>query len=435
MTLSVVPNKRLTPRRVKPLLAGTAVLALLAGCSGGGFDDDPSNESGEDNGQTEGEAPSSALTSSDDPITVLIGSSGDAETAAVEDAVAQWAETSGVEASVQVAADLNQELSQGFAGGKPADVFYLSSELLPGFAENGSVQAYGDLLENRDDFFTPLVENFTFDEEFYCAPKDFSTLALIINDQALQDAGLSEEDYPSTWQELEDVSEQLAQEYDTGLAFGAEYQRVGVFLAQAGGGLIQDGEVIANSAGSVEGLEFVKTNIENSNFAFAADIGSGWGGEALGTEAAPMVIEGNWVTGAMTNDYPDIDYTVVELPAGPDGQGTLQFTNCWGLAADSPNQQAAVELIEFLTSPQQQMEFSDAFGPMPSVESAKDEWKEANPELSAFMDGADYVQLIPAINGIQDVISDFNTQLESLADSDPQGIVDSVQENLEAIND
>src|SRR3546814_7043513 len=43
------------------------------------------------------------------------------------------------------------------------------------------------------------------------------------------------------------------------------------------------------------------------------------------------------------------------LPAGPGGQGTLQFTNCWGMAADSTDQDAALELVEHLTGTDQQI--------------------------------------------------------------------------------
>ena len=49
-----------------------------------------------------------------------------------------------------------------------------------------------------------------------------------------------------------------------------------------------------------------------------------------------MTIEGNWIAGAMTTDYPKVHYKVVPLPAGPAGKGTLQFTNCWGIAARQP---------------------------------------------------------------------------------------------------
>ena len=59
------------------------------------------------------------------------------------------------------------------------------------------------------------------------------------------------------------------------------------------------------------------------------------------TGKAAMTIEGNWIKGAMTNDYPDVKYTVAPMPAGPAGEGTLLFTQCWGVAAQSEAQEQA----------------------------------------------------------------------------------------------
>jgi multiple sugar transport system substrate-binding protein len=278
------------------------------------------------------------------------------------------------------------------------------------------------------------VENFTVDGEFFCAPKDFSTLALVINTGLWEQAGLTDDDIPTTWNELAEVAQTLTADGVTGLAFGAEYQRVGAFMAQAGGGLLDaDGAPIADDEANVEALSYVKEHLEDGSFAFAADIGAGWGGEAFGNQSAAMVIEGNWITGGLANDFPDVEYTVAPLPAGPGGQGTLQFTNCWGMAADSGNQEAALDLVQFLTSTEQQLAFSEAFGPMPSIQSAADAWTSANPELTAFLDGAEYAQFPPNIAGATDVITDFNAQLESLKTGDPAAILSSVQQNLEAI--
>lgn len=375
----------------------------------------------------------SAEQTSDGPLSILIGSSGDAETQAVEDAVAAWSTESGVEAQVQVANDLPQQLSQGFAAGSPPDLFYLAPEALAGYAANGSIAAYGDDLANKDDFYPTLVENFTVDGSFFCAPKDFSTLALVINTDLWAAAGLTDADIPQNWDQLASVAQKLTVDGRVGLAFGAEYQRVGAFMAQAGGGLLTDGAASADSAANVEALQYVKTHLEDGTFAFAADVGAGWGGEAFGTQKAAMTIEGNWITGALTADYPDVSYTVAELPAGPGGKGTLQFTNCWGMAADSANQDNARALVEYLTGTDQQLAFSKAFGPMPSIQSAADAWSSANPQLTAFLAGAEYAQFPPNLAGAADVITDFNAQLESLKTGDPQAILGTVQGNLEAI--
>jgi multiple sugar transport system substrate-binding protein len=400
----------------------TASVLTLAGC-GSGFSDGGSTDGGD------------ALTSSDDGLSILIGSSGDAETAAVEDAVAAWSEESGIDADVSVANDLPQQLSQGFAAGTPADVFYLSTDYLAGYAGNGSLLAYGDQLSNADDFYPSLVQNFTYEDEFYCAPKDFSTLSLIINTRLWEEAGLTDDDVPTTWDELADVAGTLSTDGRVGLGLGAEYQRIGVFMAQAGGGLVsEDGtEAIASSPENVEALEYVQQLIGDGSLAFAPTLGAGWGGEAFGKELAAMTIEGNWITGGLSADYPDIDYTVAELPAGPAGQGTLQFTNCWGIAADSPNQEGALDLVEYLTSTDTQLGFSEAFGPMPSIESAAADWTEANPDLAPFLAGADYATGMPTADGSIDVIADLNAQIESLGDADVEAVLESVQSNLEAV--
>ncbi|MFC8683098.1 extracellular solute-binding protein [Microbacterium ureisolvens] len=400
----------------------TGALALT-GC-GSGFDD----SEGTGGGAADGE-----LTSSDEGLTILFGSSGDAETDAVTEAAQAWSEESGVEVEVKVATDQAQELSQGFAAGDPPDLFYLAPEFLAGYADNGSLVAYGDQLENKDDFYPSLVENFTYDDQFYCAPKDFSTLALIINKGLWDAAGLTDDDIPTTWDELSTVAQTLTKDGVVGLSFGWEWQRIGTFMAQAGGGLVEDGEVIASSQENVDALTYVQEQMVAGTFAYAQDLGAGWGGEAFGKQLSAMTIEGNWITGAMTNDYPDVEYVVAELPEGPGGKGTLQFTNCWGMAADSPNQQAALDLVEYMTSADQQLAFSEAFGPMPSAQSAADQWTSANPTLAAFLAGAEYAQGFPTYDGSSDAITDFNSQLQGLKDGDPQQILDTVQSNFEAI--
>jgi len=413
-------------RRAGALVAGASALALtLAACGGGsGFDDDATDDAATGDGDGGGGA-----------VEILIGSSGDAETRAVEDAVAAWSEESGVEATVSVAADLPQQLSQGFAAGSPPDLFYVGADFFVGYAANGSLMPYADQLDNVEDFYPTLRDSFTYEDELYCAPKDFSTLALFINNEAWSAAGLGEDDVPTTWEELSEVATTLAETSDTGLTFGPEWQRVGTFMAQAGGSLVSEDGTTAtvDSPENLEALTFVQELLDSGAAQYPAALGAGWGGEAFGTGAAAMTIEGNWLVGALANDFPDVDYQVVPLPEGPAGPGTLQFTNCWGIGADSANQEQAVELVQHLTSPEQQLEFARAFGVMPSIESAADQWTSEFPEQAAFLESVDFAQGVPTVEGISDVIADFNAQLEGLAGGgDPQGLLTSVQSTLEA---
>ena len=404
------------PRRAA-LAAGAALTLLTAACGGGsGFEDEGSSSSEEDSA-----GPAS--------LEILIGSSGPAETDAVTAAADAWAEETGNTVEVIAATDLNQQLSQGFAANQPPDVFYLGSETFAEYAANGSLLPYAGDLENADDFYPNLREAFTFEDEFYCAPKDFSTLALVINSQAWEKAGLTDDDIPTTWDELREVAKTLTTGDQVGLVTSAEYQRLGAFMAAAGGGLVTDGEATADSEANVEALEFVKSMLAEDSWQTAADVGAGWGGEAFGTGKAAMTIEGNWIAGAMKADFPDVEYQVASLPEGPEGQATLSFTNCWGIA-ESAEAEAAQELVAFLTSADQQMEFARAFGVMPSVQSAADAYAEEFPELAAFVEQGEEAQTVPNQEGVGDVIADLNSKLETLEKSEPADILAEVQENL-----
>jgi len=368
------------------------------------------------------------------PLTVLIGSSGDAETNAVNAAVAEWSQETGIEAEVVVASDLAQQLSQGFASGEPPDLFYLGNDAVASFAAAGNLAPLDDL-SNVDTFYDTLKEAYTVDGRLYAAPKDFSTLALIINTDAWENAGLTDADIPTTWEELASVAEQLTTADQVGLTTGPEFQRLGVFMAQAGGWLVsEDGQTATvDSPENLEALTFVKQMLADGVMRFSSDLGAGWGGEAFGKQLAAMTIEGNWIAGAMQNDFPDLAYQVVELPAGPAGKGTMQYDGGWGVAAASPDQAAAKSLVEHLTSPEVVMANAEAFGVMPSVTTVADEWTETYPEFAAFLAGAEYSRSIPSVVNISTVVNDFNSQIQGLASADPQAILERVQQDLEDI--
>lgn len=418
-------------RRTARKLTGGAIAltaALTLSACGSGF----SGAGG--SGGSGGSGDAGKLTSSDKALTVLIGSSGDAETAAVKSAASAWSKSSGTGVSVQAANNLDQQLAQGFASGKPADVFYVSTSSLAGYASNGSLLAYGDQLQDKGDFYPTLTKSFTLDDQLYCAPKDFSTLALFINKADWKAAGLTDADVPTTWAQLKSVSEKLTQDGRVGLAVSPQVERLGAFMAQAGGALTNSDQTKAtvDSAANVEALDYVKGLLDDGSMKFSSDLGESWGGDAFGKNKAAMTIEGNWLTGAMSSSYPSVGYEVAKLPAGPKGAGTLQFTNCWGIAKDSPNQKAALAFVERMTSTDQQLAFAKAFGVMPSVESAAGTWKQEYPQYAPFLDQAGDAVGLPTKSGTADVIADMDSKLGTLRSTDVKTLLEGVQKNMSA---
>lgn len=406
----------LSPRGAAVPLGGALLLALaLSGCS---------SSFGEDGGTEQSDAGRQHLT-------VLIATSGDAETRAVRAAAASFEESSGHRVTVEVAKDMEQQLGQAFAGNKPPDVFYVNSDQFANYARGGSLFAYGEDHPHAGDFSEGLLASFTYDDELVCVPKDVSTLGLVINTELWEDAGLTEADHPATWEELREVAGALTGDGVTGLVLADEYQRIGAFMKQAGGWITDPGqrEMTADTPENLTALRYVQDLLDEGVAAFPKDVDAGWGGEAFGTGRAAMTIEGNWIDGAMKADFPDVPYRVVPLPAGPAGPATLAFSTCWGIAAASPHQAAALDLVVHLTDVDQQLSFAEAFGVMPSRIGALDEYADRFPDSAAWVEGMAYAQGPVTVPGFDKVVRQFNTDLQSLRAADPARILADLQRN------
>ena len=83
-------------------------------------------------------------------------------------------------------------------------------------------------------------------------------------------------------------------------------------MIQAGGWLVsKDGKTATvNSAANIKAFTFVKSMIKSGSMKLTNQIGAGWGGEGFGKKQCAMTIEGNWISGAMTHDYPTVGWTV-----------------------------------------------------------------------------------------------------------------------------
>ncbi|HET9170781.1 MAG TPA: extracellular solute-binding protein [Actinospica sp.] len=413
---------RLGPAKATAI--GAALLMMTAGCSsGGGF------------GGGGGATPTGGGTSTG-PLTVLIGSSGPAETKAVTSAAAAFTKQTGIKVTVIPAQNLTQQLAQGFAANQAPDVFYLDPVSFQSYAKKGALYAYAGQVSNPGDFYPALKAAFTYNNTFTCVPKDWSTLGLAIDEADWTAAGLTDADVPTTWSQLETVAKKLSTAGRTGLVLAPDHTGVDDFMYQNGGTLLSDDKATAafNSTQNTQALTFVKTLLTSGAAKFPAALSAGWNGEAFGENKAAMTIVGNWLAGTMSSDYPNVKYKVVPLPAGPSGtKATLSFTNCWGIPASDSKRDEAVKLVDYLSSASQQMTFAKEFGVMPSRESDASAWTAAFPAESAFLQGASYAHPDLAIAGGTQTIANYDSLVAQLASSDPATVLSTVQTNFEAL--
>jgi multiple sugar transport system substrate-binding protein len=408
---------------VSSAVLAAGLIALTAACSSGnGF-----SSSG-------GTTPTAAASASKTPITLMFGSSGPAETAAVQSAAKAFTKQSGIPVTVVPASNLSQQVQQGFAGNQPPDVFYLDPLTFQTYAKEGVLDAYPNSLPNANGFAPVLQDSFTYKGTFTCAPKDASTLALYINTTDWQQAGLGAP--PANWSQLEADAKKLTTGGRSGLTIDQGHSGIEEFFYQNGGSILNSAgtQVQLNSPQNVQALTFLKSMLTQGIMKFPSQVNASFSGQAFGENKAAMDIIGNWENGELQSSYPNVKFKVYPLPAGPSGtKATISFTNCWGIPKQSKNPAGAVEFVKFLTTSQQEMTFAHAFGVIPSLQSAQTQYVQAFPQYSAFVQELPYAHPDIAIAGATTALSAFDSALAQLASGNPATILKDAQQNLQAV--
>ena len=366
-------------------------------------------------------------------MALIVPDAGEAAAEALSKAVEAFTKETKVEVDVKPVSDVSQELARGITAEPSIDVVVLNPAQLSSYA--GALHSWDKGAAAVKDANPALLTSATRQDKIAAAPRDVSTLALYVNTSLWSAAGLSESDYPTTWEQLDQVAAKLTSGGVVGLTLDASYARVGAFLIQGGGGLTSaDGtKATASSEGSVAGLTQVKTLLSSGSAGWGADLPAGSAADAFGQGQAAMVIETEALTKTLADTYSGISYKVVELPAGSGGKGTLQFPTFYGVVEASKHKADAIKLVEYLTAAERQVALATAASTVPAGKPAGETWKGKHADQAAFLAGVEYSQAVPSAAGVSDVIATFDNELPGLAGGDPAGILGSAQVNLQAI--
>lgn len=254
--------------------------------------------------------------------------------------------------------DYNAVLTNALSAGTAADVFYIPGETAPGIIATGKVLPIEDLVDTSA-FIDSLMSVYTIDGHVYGIPKDFNTLAVFYNKDIFDAAGV---DYPNADDDWNSFGEKLkaVSELDPdihGICLPADFARMGAFAYANGWTPFEaDGSANLLDPKFVEAFDFYTGLVTSGVAVQPADIGAGWPGDCLAKEQAAVAIEGAWILGFLRDSAPNLQYGSSLLPKSPNtGEtGNFIYTVAWGINADSQVQDAAVKVLDALTSPETQ---------------------------------------------------------------------------------
>ncbi|QAY69862.1 ABC transporter substrate-binding protein [Xylanimonas protaetiae] len=398
--------KRTRFSAVAAAAAVTVASLALAACSGpsvGAASDDASTSPSAATGGPDftGVTPAKKITFwSSNP-----GGSGDV----TQEIIDAFTAKTGIEVELVPAAsyeDVAQKFQAAQAGGGLPDVLTLSDVWWYRYYLNDQIIPLGNALEaakaDTDDYLPVFYGDYQYDGEQWAVPFARSTPLFYYNKAQWAAAGLPDRG-PATWQEFAEWAPKLAAVNGGKPAF--EWPDIAGYagwIAQdllwgwGGSWSAKDSfDVTADSAKSVEALQFLQDSIYTDK----------WAAQAAKDAGADLAAGGTSATIASSGSFAGIQKTLdsagnpfelgaAPLPGGPAASDGVSPTGGTGVAIPkgipAANQLAAAEFIAFLTNPENTVKFSGATGYIPVDKSADTTaLRAAKPVIGVAIDQAD----------------------------------------------
>jgi multiple sugar transport system substrate-binding protein len=312
----------------------------------------------------------------------------------------------------------HEKLLTAFVGDATPDVTQLGNTWVPEFVALGALEEIGPWVErsaelDAADFFPGIWATNVVDGRAFGVPWYVDTRVIFYRTDLLAAAGY--DSMPVTWEEwreaLRRMKTQLGPNRFPILLPTNEWPQPVILGMQPGGSLLRDDGRYGAFRDTLfrRGFEFYVSLFREglAPAVSAAQISNRYQEFARGNIA--MVITGPWEIGEFTNRLPsDLQdrWMTAPLP-GPDGPGiSLALGSSIVLFRGSPRKQAAWRLIEYLSSPEQQLRFYEMTGDLPAHRTA---WTSPiltdNRYARAFQQQLERVLPLPMVPEVEEIVT------------------------------
>ena len=259
--------------------------------------------------------------------------------------------------------------------GEPAQLSVMFSIDAYDLIEQDLIVAFDDLVETEEDkawldsFYPALMANGQIEGKTWGIPFQRSTIVAYYNKDMFREAGLDPEKAPATWDELVEMGKQLTNDDRHGIMIPSTGYPYWMFQALA----IQNGKELMSNDGLntrfddpevVETLEFWKSLSTEHGIMPEGTVEWGTLRQAFLEGKTAMMWHSTGNLTAVKNNA-EFDFGVAMLPkkerlGSPTGGGNFYIFK----DASEEERQAALELIKFMTSPEQAAKWSIETGYM-----------------------------------------------------------------------
>ncbi|MFV0395734.1 MAG: ABC transporter substrate-binding protein [Coprobacillaceae bacterium] len=373
-----------------------------------------------------------AVEETPESISITFEATGDMP-AKYEEMFSRYTEQTGIEVDLLpvVGSDAyKQSILSGAASNSLPDIIWTNSGAeLREYVDNGVVINIDDYM-TRDlaNYQESILSGFYVDDSLYGLPSDYNSTALYY-DETVFDGDISTySDYKSA---LESYAKDTGQ---AGLGIDPKLNYIYPFYLSAGLSLVDDSGQpdldAINSDLHMTVLTEINDLFEQGLATTPYITGAGWDGELLQDGTVPSLYGGTWVQGVIQSE----NIKATELPI-VNTENAMLYTAGYAVTSSSEYPQAAVDLIEYMTSDDEVMySYENGLISLPSTLSGQEILNENKPDdeflpvyYKAAEAGYDFNTIDPEFLDL------YNKQIENLiyGEATPEEVVEKLNKEIE----
>ena len=264
--------------------------------------------------------------------------------------------------------DFYARLATGFAAGRPPDVFLINYRRYGQFAARGVLAPVGPPLTEAgldlDAYYPEPLAAFTRHGELICLPQNLSSLVVYYNRDRFEQAGVPLPEPGWTWGDFLAAAQALTEDTDGdgltdlhGLGVENSLIRFAPFIWQAGGELVDDTdnptELTIDTPEARAAIQwFIDLNLVHKVVPTEPEVLALSDEDRFMAGTTAMLLQSRRVVPTL-REIQGFTWDVAPLPVGEEAAGILH-SDAYCVAADSPNQEAALAFVQWAAGPEGQ---------------------------------------------------------------------------------
>ena len=311
------------------------------------------------------------------------------------------------------------------AGGTAPDVMTLYETTTPDMVKDGVVKDLTPFIEKDqsfdiNDFYDVSLELSKVDGKLYGLNYTLAPRVLFYNKTLFDKAEVAYPNADWTWDDYIAAAQKLTvKEGDNVVQYGTdgmtnEWLPTEAIIRQNGGDIFKDGKANFDSTEVIEALQYWADVALKQKVAPTIAESAG-GGDLFPSGLVAMTRNGIW----MKDTYKEIsnfEWDIAPLPKQKQAS-TILHSSYFTISSKTKHEEAAWELIKWISSPELQTEVSTKFGFVPTRKSIveKKPFDSGKPAGTSIVgDVVNYGKLAPYAPGVKQVTDEFQKQLEQV---------------------